>query len=421
MKIPHFGQTQISLDFRESGDPCLPTRRGALALLAAMAAGLAAPAWAQTGAAWSAIEARARGQTVYFNAWGGSEAINRYIQWVGAQVQQRHGVRLEHVKISDAADMVKRVRAEKAAGKTRGSVDLVWINGENFLTMKREGLLFGPFAESLPGYGLVDVQGKPTTRLDFSEPVDGLEAPWGMAQLTFMADSRRTPEPPRSLDALLAFAKANPGRVTYPRPPNFHGTTFLKQLLLDLNTERSALYRPVTPAAFAQATAPLWRTLDALHPQLWRAGRQFPLNAEAMRQMLADGELLLALTFNPNDAANEIAAKRLPASVVSYQFESGTIGNTHFVAIPVNASASDAAQVVANFLLSPEAQAHKADIAVWGDPTVLALERLSPADRARFAAQPLPGQVARSAPALSEPHGSWVEPLEREWLKRYGQ
>ena len=421
MNTPHLGQNSISLDSRGSGDPCLPTRRAALALLAAIAAGLSAPAWAQTTAAWAAIEAQARGQTVYFNAWGGSEAINRYIQWVAGEVQQRYGVRLEHVKISDAADMVKRVRAEKAAGKTRGSVDLVWINGENFLTMKREGLLFGPFAEGLPGYALVDVQGKPTTRLDFSEPVDGLEAPWGMAQLTFMADSRRTPEPPRSLDALLSFAKANPGRLTYPRPPNFHGTTFLKQLLLDLNTERSALYRPVTPAAFTQATAPLWRTLDALHPQLWRAGRQFPLNAEAMRQMLADGELLLALTFNPNDAANEIAAKRLPASIVSYQFESGTIGNTHFVAIPVNASASEGAQVVANFLLSPEAQARKADIEVWGDPTVLALERLSPADRARFAAQPLPGQVARSAPALPEPHGSWVDPLERDWLKRYGQ
>ena len=409
---------------RESGEPYQPARRSLLALLASigcMTAGMVAPTWAQSSAAWAAIEARARGQTVYFNAWGGSDVINRYIQWVAGEVQQRHGVRLEHVKISDAADMVKRVRAEKAAGKTRGSVDLVWINGENFLTMKREGLLFGPFAEGLPGYALVDAQGKPTTRLDFSEPVDGMEAPWGMAQLTFMADSRRTPEPPRSLDAMLAFAKANPGRLTYPRPPNFHGTTFLKQLLLDLNTERSALYRPITPAAFAQATTPLWRTLDALHPQLWRAGRQFPQNAEAMRQMLADGELLLALTFNPNDAANEIAAKRLPASIVSYQFESGTIGNTHFVAIPVNATASDGAQLVANFLLSPEAQARKADIAVWGDPTVLALERLSPADRARFAAKPLPGQVSRSAPAMSEPHGSWVEPLEREWLKRYGQ
>jgi putative thiamine transport system substrate-binding protein len=370
--------------------------------------------------AWAAIENRAKGQTVYFNAWGGSETINAYIQWAAAEVQKRHGVAVQHVKITDAADMVKRVRNEKAAGKTNGSVDLVWINGENFLTMKREGLLFGPFAESLPSYAKVDTQGKPTTRLDFAEPTEGMEAPWGMAQLTFMVDGKRTPNPPRSLTELLTFAKANPGRVTYPRPPNFHGTTFVKQMLVDVNPNRSALYKPVTPEAFAKATAPLWSTLDQLHPHLWRAGKQFPQNAEAMRQMLADGELNLALTFNPNDAANEIAAKRLPASIISYQFSSGTIGNTHFVAIPVNASAKEGAQVLANFLLSPEAQARKADIAIWGDPTVLALDKLSTAERAAFAAKPLPGQVEKSAPAIPEPHGSWVDALEKEWIKRYG-
>ena len=370
--------------------------------------------------AWTAIENRAKGQTVYFNAWGGAETINAYIQWAAEEVQKRHGVTVQHVKITDAADMVKRVRNEKAAGKTQGSVDLVWINGENFLTMKREGLLFGPFAESLPSYAKVDTQGKPTTRLDFAEPTEGMEAPWGMAQLTFMADSKRTPKPPRNLTELLTFAKANPGRVTYPRPPNFHGTTFVKQVLADVNANRSALYKPVTPEAFAKATAPLWSTLDQLHPHLWRAGKQFPQNAEALRQMLADGELQLALTFNPNDAANEIAAKRLPASVISYQFSSGTIGNTHFVAIPVNASAKEGAQVFANFLLSAEAQARKADIAVWGDPTVLALDKLSSQERAAFAAKPLPGQVEKSAPAIPEPHGSWVDALEKEWIKRYG-
>jgi hypothetical protein len=67
----------------------------------------------------------------------------------------------------------------------------VWINGENFLTMKKEGLLFGPFAEQLPIYRWVGTVGKPTTRTNFSEPVDGLEAPWGMAQLTFFADRNR--------------------------------------------------------------------------------------------------------------------------------------------------------------------------------------------------------------------------------------
>jgi putative thiamine transport system substrate-binding protein len=396
-------------------------RRTALSLLAASAASVATPLFAQTGTAWPAIETKARGQTVYLNAWAGSERINAYLQWAGAQVLQRHGVKVEHVKVTDTADVVKRVRGEKAAGKLAdGSVDLVWINGENFLTMKREGLLFGPFAESLPGFQYVDVAGKPTTRLDFSEPVEGLEAPWGMAQLTFYADSKKVPNPPKSMAALLEFAKANPGRVTYPRPPNFHGTTFVKQALVEFNADRNALYKPATSEAVAKAAAPLWAYLDALHPHLWRNGKQFVQNAGAMRQMMNDGELMLGFTFNPNEAANEIAAKRMADTVRSYQLTAGTIGNTHFLAIPFNAKAKEGAQVLANFMLSPEAQSRKADITVWGDPTVLAMDKLPAAERERFAGKPSPGQVAEFAPTLPEPHGSWVDPLEKEWLRRYG-
>ena len=288
--------------------------------------------------------------------------------------------------------------------------------------MKREGLLQGPFAEQLPAYAGVDTQGKPTTRIDFSEPVQGMEAPWGMAQLTFMVDGARVSAAPRSLAAWLDFAARHPGRLSYPRPPDFHGTTWLKQMLLDLNpgAARAALYRPHTPAAFEACTAALWKTLDAVHPHLWRQGRQFPLSAAAQRQMMADGELLWALTFNPNEAANEIAAGRMAASVQSYQFDGGTLGNTHFLAIPFNTRAFAGAQVAINFLLSPEAQARKADIRVWGDPTVLAVHALSPAQRAFFQSAPVPGQLARSAPALPEPHASWVEPLQTQWQRRYG-
>ena len=370
---------------------------------------------------WARIEAAAKGQTVYFNAWAGSERINAYLQWAAAELMRRHGVKLDHVKVSDTAEVVRRVRAEKAAGRTSdGSVDLVWINGENFLAMKREALLFGPWSEKLPSYANVDTVGKPTTRFDFSEPVDGLEAPWGMAQLTFFADSTRVPKLPASLAELVEWAKKNPQRLSYPKPPQFIGTTFCKQILLEASADSRPLYAPFDASLFAGVTAPLWAVLDDLHPHLWKQGRQFPASPTALRQMLADGELSIAMTFNPNEVANQIAAKTLPATVVSYQHAKGTIGNTHFVAIPFNARAKEGAQVVADFLLSPPAQARKADLAFWGDPTVLALGKLSPADRALFGAHPAPGQVKIVAPVLREPHASWVDPIEREWARRYG-
>lgn len=391
-------------------------------LLLAAAGTTLTPAWAQTAPTWTEIEKAARGQTVYWNAWAGSEQTNAYLQWVAQQLKASHGITLQHVKITDTADVVKRVRAEKASGRGagEGTVDLVWINGENFAAMKREGLLFGPYAEALPNFRWVDTRGKPTTLNDFSVPTEGMESPWGMAQFTLFADSQRLPQPPQGMQALLALARSQPGRITYPRLPDFHGTTFVKQALVELAPDAKALARPLTDAAFAAQTVPLWPFLDALRPHLWRAGKQFPQNAAAVRQMMADGELLLALTFNPNEAANEIAAKRLPATVVSWQFEKGTIGNTHFVAIPYNARAKAGAQVVANFLLSPPAQARKADIAHWGDPTVLDVARLPAPERALFGTGQLPGLVKAPAPTLPEPHASWVEPLEKAWAQRHG-
>ncbi len=178
---------------------------------------------------WSAIESKARGQTVYWNAWGGETRINDYIRWASQEAQKQYGIKVQHVKLSDTAEAVTRVLAEKAAGKTdRGSVDLIWINGENFAAMKRHGLLYGPFTGQLPNFRLVDTDSKPTLT-DFTVPVDGLEAPWSMAQFVFIYDSVSIPRPPRTPKALLEWAKANPGRFTYPQPPDFLGTTFLKQ------------------------------------------------------------------------------------------------------------------------------------------------------------------------------------------------
>ena len=83
-------------------------------VLALSGAALATPAFAQNTPAWSALEAKAKGQTVYFNAWGGAENINAYIQWAATEVEKRFGVKVEHVKVTDAADVVKRCAQRKS-------------------------------------------------------------------------------------------------------------------------------------------------------------------------------------------------------------------------------------------------------------------------------------------------------------------
>jgi putative thiamine transport system substrate-binding protein len=380
---------------------------------------------AAAAADWPGIVAKARGQTVYFNAWGGGEQINAYIAWTAVQLESHYGVKLVHVKLADTADAVARVLAEKTADRTEGgSVDLIWINGENFSAMKGAGLLYGPFAESLPNYRYVDIAGKPTVRSDFTVPVDGMESPWGMAQIVFIHDTARLKEPPRSMAALLAWAESNPGRFTYPAPPDFIGSTFLKQALYELAAAPAVLQQPATDENFTTVTEPLWAWIDRLHPHLWRGGKSFPQNAQMQRQLLDDGEIDITLTFNPGEASSDIAQGLLPETVRSYVLEGGTIGNTHFLAIPFNASAKEAAMVTADFLLSPEAQLRKQDPAVWGDPTVLAMDKLEPADRERFAALPLGIATlspAELGPALLEPHPSWMTRLEQEWRRRYAR
>ena len=398
-------------------------------LLTAGAAGAALAAMVRPSSArrpkldWAGFLARARGQVVHFNGWGGDQRINDYIAWAAGAVMDRAGVEVRHVKLADTAEAVSRVIAEKAAGRDGdGSVDLIWLNGENFAALKAQDLLFGPFVELLPNFRYVDPAEKPTTIVDFTVPTEGYEAPWGMAQLVFFRDSARVKEPPRSMAALRAWAEANPGRFTYPAPPDFLGTTFLKQALYETTADPTALQRPAAEHA-AMAMEPLWAYLDGLHPLLWREGDTFPKSSSDMRQLVADGEADIYFAFNPGDASSAIAQGLLPETMRPFVPNAGSIGNTHFLAIPNNAMSAEGAMVFADFLLSPEAQARKENPDLWGDPTVLSLARLSPEQRKLFEdlprgiATPTPDELGRPLP---EPHSSWVAAVEQAWLKRYG-
>ena len=392
----------------------------------ALMAALAAPtfAWANPDPSdWDAVTAEANGQTVYWNAWGGSTTTNDFIAWVGQRVAEDYGVTLEHVKLTDTADAVTRVLSEKQAGENDdGAIDMIWINGANFAAMKEADLLFGPYAEDLPNWAFVDVEGK-TVQTDFTVPTDGMESPWAMAQVVFVHNAATMPDALGSMDELLEWAQANPGRFSYPQPPDFLGTTFLKQVLVDIIEDPAALQVAATDETYDAVTAPLWAYLDALTPHLWRSGQAYPATGTAMFPLINDGELDLSISFSPGAASTAIANFELPETVRTFVLDKGTIGNASFVAIPYNSGSAAGAMVVANFLMSPEAQARAQDPNILGYGTVLNMDALPAEDRAVFDALDL--GIATLSPAelgtvQAEPHPSWMTRIADDWVERYG-
>ncbi|WP_017444232.1 ABC transporter substrate-binding protein [Gayadomonas joobiniege] len=368
-------------------------------------------------------------QTVYFYAWGGSPQVNQYLQWAKQELATEKGIHLQHVKLADTSDAVSRILAEKAAGNLQsGSVDLLWVNGENFASMLKHNLLAEPWVDQLKNFSLTRPEKNPAVLKDFGIATEKREAPWGKAALVFYYHSGRVNQPPKQLSQLIPWLKKYPARFTYPRPPDFYATSFLKYAISVLNEHQAdsikqQLYQPVTEKSFNILAAPLWHFLDELHPLLWRQGRYFPSSGAQMQRLVDDQAIYLSYTFTAAEVPAAVSQYNLPPQIRTYAMQDGSLSNIHFVAIPFNAKHKTAAKQVADFLLSPKAQAKKQQIEVWGDQTVLDMSALNNSQRAMFnTLQRHPSALPANTEfkLLSELHPSWVDKLNSAWLQRYG-
>lgn len=379
----------------------------------------AVPGTMADSASWDEILTDAGGQTVDWFMYGGSPAANSYVNgFVAPRVKELYGVTLRQVPVTDIAEVISKLLVEKQAGKTKGEADLLWINGENFRTAKRNGLLYGPFADLLPNQQLVNWE-RASVQHDFGEPVNGLESPYGSAQVVLAYDTARFAEPPATLGELLAWIREHPGRFTYPAPPDFTGSVFVRHVFYHVAGNIDAWQAGFDEAAFEAAAAETYALLRELAPSLWRQGETYPESPVRLAQLFADGEVDFAINYNPSDASKKIRDGLYPDTVRTFVFEEGTIANTHFVAIPFNATDPAGAMVVANFLLSPEAQYTKADPDVWGDLPAIDLSRLDAEWQRKFADLPrgiatLPDDVLQQH-QLPEPPSEILIRLEQGW------
>lgn len=381
------------------------------------------------GRRWTDILRDAEGRTVDWYLWAGDPRINEWIRrYVVDMAAGRYGIDLRIVPVADTADAVAAVLGGRSPidgaatdGNRRedGPVDLLWVNGENFRALRAADALYGPWTAAAPNSRYVDLEA-PLSAFDFGVPVDGFELPWGRAHLVMIHDTARVPEPPRTIGELFDFAREHPGSVTYPAPPDFTGSAFVRLVCMDTLGPAAFAETEAAPDPDPAALAPCAERLRDIAPALWREGRTYPASAAQLDDLFADGEIEFSVSFNPASASQRIADGRFPETTRSFVFDGGTLTNSHFLAIPHDAADASAAMVVANFLLSPEAQYAKAQPSAWGDFTVLEADRLEPIWAETFAALDLGPATLRPEDladrALSEPPAAWIEAIEAMWL-----
>ncbi len=331
---------------------------------------------------WDSVEARARGTTVTWRMWRGDPSINAYVDgWVAPRLKERFGVRLNVVE-GQGPEIVNQLVVEREAG-ARGSADLVWINGETFHNLRRERLLYGPWAGRLPNARYVDSASAIVMR-DFEQELGGMESPWGRVQWALVYDSARTPNPPRTFAELAAWIRANPGRFTHDQ--QFTGTTFLKMLMYAEGGGVERFQGGFDEARYREGSARVWTWLDAVRPSLWRGGAAYPQGVADLHRLFANREVDFTMSNNNNEVVTKVRQGIFPATARALLLRDGTIANAHYLGIPANAGNPAGAMVVANFLLSPEAQHQKLRPEVWADGTVLDVAKLPPEWRQRFRA-----------------------------------
>lgn len=398
------------------------------ALAAALILALAACGNAGTGSSstgeersFEELERAARGTTVNFFMWGGDEEINAYVDdYVTPRVKEEYEIELKRTPLPDTANAVNKLLNEKSAGKEKGTIDLLWINGENFATGADADLWYGPWAEELPNAKYIDWE-SPSINRDFGYPVKGREAPWGKAQFVMIYDSEKVSDPPKTTDELLDWTGENPGRFTYPAPPDFTGNAFIEQMFYGVTREVETYQEPFDQEVFDQRAPELYEYLNELEPNLWRSGKTYPESSAKLEELYQNGQVYLSMSYNPQLAQRQIEKGLYTESTRTYLFEQGTLNNTHYVAIPFNSPNKAGAQVVANFLQSPEAQLEKQDPEGWGDLTVLELDRL-PEDRRKEFAElsgkaTLPTDVLQEN-RLPEARTEWLLALEEGWQEK---
>ncbi len=330
-------------------------------------------------------------EVVTLYGWGGDERVNTWIDTeLSTYVKENYGITVRRVPMNIDEILLKLTNEKSSAEK--GSIDVIWLNGENFYYANKNHLLHGPFVDKLDNAKkYVDLEGDAAT-MDFGYATEGYEAPWGTAQFVFTYDSTKIQNPPTSASALKEYVMNNPGRFTYPKSSDFTGSAFVRTVLYDMIGYDKLKDLPADYDKVKETIAPALEYFKEIQPYLWKKGETYPADAAQLDSLYQDGEVDIAMDYSANKALSKVADKSWPASTKTFVWDNGTPFNTHYLAIAANAPNLENALKLIDGALSAEMQISKADLTGWADLPVLKYDKLTKEEQGELDKKLTPAQ-----------------------------
>lgn len=354
----------------------------------------------------------AKGTTVNFYGYGGNEVMNKWFDtYIIPQMKEKYDITVKRVGMN-IDEILNSLLSDKQANNLKGNMDVVWINGENFKTAKDSNLLLGKFTEKLPNFNkYVDTSSKDITT-DFGTKVDNMEAPWGKAQFTIIENASKVNKEIKNTNDLKEVIMKNPGKFTYPAPPDFTGSAFVRNVIYDIVGYENVKDLPADETKVKEVIQPAINYLKEIKPYLWNKGKTYPSTTSQLDNMYSDEEVYFTMTYSPNVIPSKIESKEFSPNTKIIEFEKGNISNTHFLTVPFNSQNQAGAMVLIDYLMSIDAQGSKTFSKNWGDSTILDMNKIPKNEKSKFSDEMI--VIENAVPEL---RAELVPIIEKIWTK----
>lgn len=199
--------------------------------------------------------------------------------------------------------------------------------------------------------------------------------PYRASSVLLAYDTKTVATPPKTLDALLAWIKANPGKFTYNSPDSGGSgqsfvTTVLDKTVSD--TDRAKMVTDYVPE-LQKDWASGFATLAGLNPYIYQNG-VYPNGNSQVLDLLSSGQISMAPVWSDMFISGQKTGQ-IPANIGYTQITDPSLtGGAAYLGIPSASPRQKGALMLADWLLSPTAQTLVSD-GIAGYP-VIALNKL---------------------------------------------